>query len=288
MKPVKPSFTARIARPSDYRLAAQLCRRAVGPSDYVLSILRAAIDNHGLFLAWNEGQVVGMTNFERCIDGSGWLNMARTDPAWRRRGVALFLQRRIASHATQVGIRKLRLWVLSQNKPSIRACIKGGFRPVCEAIHISSPIRPKRLKTRMRPINAKLGPSPSSIIESPYLYKMNGYIPYKYHFLKASNSLVKQLLRREGVYKAAASSFILSKPERRFRTTTSSLTILNGPLGPSLRNARRVAREMGARHLSAYIPFNSYMLATAREFGFRRDDWGTHCIVFEKSLRAGT
>lgn len=284
MKPAKLSLTARIARPSDYRLAARLCRRAVGPSDYVLSILKAAISNHGLFLAWNEGQVVGMTNFEKCIDGNGWMSMARTDPEWRRSGVALFLQRQIAAHAKQRGIRTLRLWILSKNKPSIRACVKGGFKPVCEAAHISCSIR-KPSKTRIRPVNARLDASSRSILRSTYLSKMNGYIAYKRHFLKASNGLLKQLLQREGLYTVDTSEFILTKPERRFHTLTSSLTVLNGPLGPSLRAAREVARGLGARRLGAYVPYDSYMLGTARKLGFRRDDWGKHCVVFEKSFR---
>jgi len=287
MKPAELSFTARIARLSDYRLATRLCRRAVGPSDYVLANLRAVIDKHGLFLAWNEGQVIGMTNFERCVDGSGWMSMARTDPEWRRKGVALFLQRQIAVHAKQRGIIALRLWILSNNKPSIRACLKGGFKPVCEAAHISYSIRLKPLKTRMHPVNARLDTF-ASILRSAYLSEMNGYIAYKHHFLKASSGLLRYLLHREGLYTVGASEFILTKPERRFHTLTSSLTILNGPLGPSLRTARKVARGLGARRLGAYLPYDSYMLRTAGKLGFKRDDWGKHSIVFEKSLRNAT
>lgn len=288
MKPAKLSLTARLARPSDYRLAARLCRRATGPSDYVLSILKAAISNRGLLLAWNEGQLVGMTNFEECVDGSAWLSMARTDPDWRRSGVALFLQMQIAAHAKQRGIRTLRLWVLSQNRASIGACLKGGFKPVCETAHISCSIRRKPSKVRMRPFKPKLDASPRSILKSLYLSKMNGYITYKRHFLRASSGLLKQLLQREGLYTVGTSEFILTKPERRFHTLTSSLTVLNGPLGLSLRAAREVARGLGARRLGAYVPYDSYMLGTARELGFKKDEWGKHCMVFEKPVRNTT
>jgi hypothetical protein len=248
--------------------------------------MKAAIDKHGLFQAWNEGQPVGMTNFERCIDGSGWLNMARTDPEWRRRGVALFLQKKIVAHAKQKGISKLRLWILSDNEPSIRACLKGGFKPVCEAAHISCSIRRKASRTRIRPVNYMLYERPITIRNCGYLPRMNGYIAYKHHFLKASNSLLKKLAQREGLYKIGASSFVLSRPERRFRTLTSSLTILNGPLGPSLRAARKVARSLGAWRIAAYVPYDPYTLRRARELGFKRDDWGKHCLVFEKTLRS--
>lgn len=105
MKAGAVRFRASIASPSDYRLVARLCRRAVGPGDYVLSILREVIRDKELFLAWNGVELVGMTNFDECVDGSGWLSMARTDPDWRGRGVALFLQRQIAAHARRRGNR---------------------------------------------------------------------------------------------------------------------------------------------------------------------------------------
>ncbi len=285
MKPTKLRFTARIARPTDYRLVARLCRRAVGSGDYVLSILREAIADKGLFLAWNGEKLVGMTNFERCLDGSGWLSMARTDPDWRRSGVALFLQRQIAAHAKQRGVSILRLWTLSRNKPSIRACIKGGFKPVCQAAHISCSIRPKRSKTSIPPLNSGLEAPLSSILRSIYVSKMNGYVAYRWHFLKTSRKLLEQLLRREGLYRVGTSEFILTKPEMRFHTLASSVTILNGQLASSLRSAREIAKGLGAQTIGAYVPYDSHLLRTARKLGFKRDQWGTHCIVFEKSLR---
>jgi GNAT superfamily N-acetyltransferase len=106
-------FKATIAKRPDRPLVARLCRRAVGRSDYILRILPVVIPRGGLFLAWDDGTLVGMTNFEWCIDGNGWLSMARTDPDWRRRGVATFLQREIAAYAKERGASMLRLWVSS-------------------------------------------------------------------------------------------------------------------------------------------------------------------------------
>ena len=84
-------FNSTIAASSDLLSVARLCRRAVGSSDYVLRILPRAAARGQLFLAWYGEELVGMTLLDKCIDGSGWLSMARTDPAWRRQGVALFL-----------------------------------------------------------------------------------------------------------------------------------------------------------------------------------------------------
>ena len=137
MQQANISLTTRIAKPSDHNLVARLCRRAVGSGDYVLRRLGETIAKKGLFVAWSNGDLVGIANFEKCIDGSGWLSMGRTDPQWRRRGVALFLQQQITVHARRDGIDYLRLMILSNNKPSLLAAMKGGFRPVCEAMHVS-------------------------------------------------------------------------------------------------------------------------------------------------------
>ena len=63
------SLEVSVARPSDYKAISRLCRRAVGPGDYVLWNLREAINDRGLFLAWVGDQLVGMTNFDKCVDG---------------------------------------------------------------------------------------------------------------------------------------------------------------------------------------------------------------------------
>jgi len=52
----------------------------------------------------------------------------------------------------------------------------------------------------------------------------------------------------------------------------------------SLPRAKRLARDLGADSLSTYVPYELYTLRTAGKAGFRPDDWGRHCIVFEKKL----
>lgn len=223
-----------------------------------------------------------MTNYEASVDGSGWMSMARTDPEWRRTGVALFLQRQITAHAKQRGVRTLRLWTLANNRPSIRACMKGGFKPICEAAHISCSLRPKHGKPDIRPLSSRLEGPPKSFLTSTYVSKMNGYLAYKRHFVEASRELLKQLMRRKELYEVGESDFILTKPERSFRVLTSSLVILNGPIAPSLRSAREIAKGLGAQAIAAYIPYDPYLLRAAKQLGFKRDHWGRHCTVFEK------
>ncbi len=279
----KAQFTATIARPSDFRSIVRLCRRAVGPRDYVLLFLRGAIAEKGLFLAWKGQELVGMTNFEKCIDGSGWLSMARTDPAWRRTGVAVFLQKQIAAYANRRGITILRLWTSAKNKPSISAIRKGGFSMLCEAAQIYCNIRSKTRRRVIRPLGRLSGAQLESLLESRYLSQMNGYMAYKWHFVKA-NKTIPRLLRRRELYRRGESTFVLARTEGVFGKIGFSATLLNGPITVSLRSSKETARLLGAQVTRAYVPYDRYLLRAARSLGFRTAPWGRHCLVFERKI----
>jgi hypothetical protein len=221
-----------------------------------------------------------MTNFEKCVDGSGWLSMARTDPDWRRRGVALFLQDQIAGYAKRRRITTLRLLTSSKNRASINACKKGGFRQVCEATHITCTMR-----TRKQPSKIQSSSSPlqmQSLLKSNYLSMMNGYIGHKWHFVKLTKRLLKRLKNEDELYVADDSVLLITKPERRFAQPQSTLAILNGRAADSLRDAKKIASSLGARVLSSYIPYSPYQLSVAEKLGFRTRRWSKHCLVFEK------
>ena len=264
-------------------MVARLCRRAIGPSDYILKILPNVISHGRLFLAWYGSDLVGMTNFDKCVDGSGWLSMARTDPTWRRRGVAIFLQGQIVDYARGRRIGPLRLWTLSKNKASINACKKGGFKQVCEAAHVSCRLRVKRRAKRVAPTSAS-STQLRSFLRSGYSSKMNGYIARGWHFMRNSERLLRQLEVQGELYIVEDAAFLVTRPEIRFKEPQSSLTILAGPVPKSMQSAKGITAALGARILSSYIPYEHYQLSIAKKCGFRRNPWGKHCLVFEKKI----
>lgn len=235
-------------------------------------------------MAWKGKELVGMTNFEKCIDGSGWLSMARTDPSWRRSGVALFLQRQITAHAQRRGITTLRLWTSSKNKPSISAIRKGGFKQVCEAAHISYYSRAKGKSTPTRSLSTGSRTRLEPLLQSKYLSQMNGYLAYDWHFVKANTRLLRLIRRKKELYSVGDTVFIQTKPEKIFGRLETGLALLAGPFTDSLRNAKQVARGMGGQNVGGYIPHNKYLLRASRTFGFKSEHWGRHCLVFERKI----
>jgi len=278
-----PKLRVSLAKQSDRPLIARLCLRAVGKSDYVLPRLPTIITRGTLFLAWEANTLVGITNFDMCIDGSGWLSAARTDPDWRGRGVSTFLQRKTAAYAKRRGVGTLRLWVSSENKPSLRTCRRGTFEQVCEASHIFTNLRPAKPHKKVNP-SFLSDEQLLALLNSSYVAKTRGYIGYRRHFLKATKKLLTQLRDQNELYLSEREILLISPPEKTFTAPQSSLTILDGPFAKSLIAAKEIARHMGAQTLRSFIPYNPYEISVAITLGFRRTPWGKHCLVFEKKI----
>jgi len=276
------SLEVSVARPSDHKSIERLCTRAVGPDDYVLWVLRSVIKDRGLYLAWVGDLLVGMTNFDECIDGSGWLSMARTDPDWQGRGVARFLQRELAKHAKKHEIRILRLWTLSSNHASIRACKKGGFRPVCESVHVSHSFRSKIRRQYSHSTNNVI--TMRTILKSSYLLKMQGYIAYKWYFVKTNDTLIEKIRRKRELHSFDELTFILTKPERSFHRLSCSFSLLEGKPMQPMHLIFSKAKSLGVDWVGGYLPYDRHLLAVASKIGFNVDSWGEHCLVFEKSI----
>lgn len=276
------SLEVRVACPSDYKVVSRLCRRAVGPGDYVLQILREVINDRGLFLAWVGDQLVGMTNLEKSVDGSGWLSMARTDPDWQGLGVARFLQRELARRAKKHDIRFLRLWTLSTNHAAIRACEKGGYHRVCEAVHVSHSFRSK-IRGEYPHFSSNVN-STKRILESSYLSKTRGYFAYKWQFVKADQALIEKIRRKRELYSHDELTFILTKPENTFHRLSCSFSLLRGDPVRSMCLILSKAKSLRTERVGGYLPFDRQLLAAALKSAFKVDSWSDHCCVFEKII----
>lgn len=278
-----PKFEARVAKPSDYQEIVALCKLAVGEDDYAIQRMRQVIAARGLFLAFSGKELVGMSNFSRTIDGAGWFGMARTHPDWRRKGVAIFLQRAKASHARKLGIKKVRLFVLSTNTPSLRACLKGGFRPVSEAAHLSF-----NLGTSGSRENHEFEISRREFLKnlpkSRYVKKMKGYFGYDSTFAKLDQIVLEKISQNGEVYSYRDAKFILNRPDELEPHNHREFALLEGSFEKTLSAVAHTALSFDTESLGTFIPYDRYLISLARNFGFKDDSWGWHCICLEKSV----
>jgi GNAT superfamily N-acetyltransferase len=281
-------FYSRIARSSDYSSIVRLCRRAVGPEDYVLHSLKETIADGNLFLAFSRDVLVGMTNFTRTIDGCGWLGMARTDPDWRGRGVARFLQRSTAEYARRKSIETLRLLILSTNYPSLAAAEKGGFRRVAHTAHLTfSKIKSAKIGEQSSSSSSHEQTPDSIITKSRYIRKMNGYLAYAWYFVRPDARLLESLAKSREIISADDVIAIFPRARRRYQRTHSEFSIISGPTRSALEITKQEGSAMKLDSIGTFLPFDRHILDAARLAGFQRDQWAKHSILFEKPILDG-
>lgn len=277
-------FEAKIADLSDYQRIVRLCTRAVGPDDYVIPRLKHVIGQRRLFLAFSDEELVGMSNFTHLIDGAGWFGMARTDPKWRRKGVAIFLQQAKTAYARKLGIKKLRLFVLSTNTPSLTACLKGGFKPVSEAAHLSLRLRSRSNSGRNHALEISRRELIEPLLKSKYVDKMKGYFGYRSNFVKMDIRVLEKISKSGEIFSLDNTKFILNRPDEFELGEHREFSLLTGSFEKGLNAVISAASELGSDSIGTLIPYERYLINLTRELGFRDDSWGWHCICLEKRI----
>lgn len=280
-------FQTRIARQSDYDDAADLCKRAVGSNDYVLPILKNLISAGGLFLALDGKRVIGITNYKKILDDSWWISSARTDPKYRGKRVAGLLQRAVASHARKQhhhGPQLLRMWINKSNIPSIRAATRGGFKPISEMIHESRNVG----KIARNSVARFENPSPGEIKEilhSNYLERMNWYFACNWQIAKASDKVIKRIAKRGELYKSNSGVFFLPAEHEIWGTRQhNEFAPLFGTMNSLLDEIERFTPTIGAGSVGSFFPYKRHHMLVAKDRGYKAEEWGNHCILFEKRI----
>ncbi|MHB1908561.1 MAG: GNAT family N-acetyltransferase [Nitrososphaerales archaeon] len=271
---MREGFRFRKARPADRKNIERLCLRAVGTHDYVLGILPSILKDGNLFLAFHGDELVGMSSFTALPDKSGWLGMARTDPKWRGKGVAQFLQRKLNHYAKQRGITVLRFFVLHTNNKSLRAARKGGFEPVSEAMHVFRRIKRKEAKKKVGVRKANL----TSKQLNKYLLGMkDSLLPYKYWIIKPSLSLLTSIQKNDELFTFKDAMFIFAKENKR-----AFFSIIRGAPKKVLSLVIAQASQDKISLLEGLLPASPPYSTASKELGFSRSRWGRHLIVFQK------
>ena len=278
-------FETRIARQSDYAAAAELCRRAVGSNDYVLPILKDLISSGGLFLALDERRrIIGITNYKKTLDDSGWISSARTDPDYRGKRVAGLLQIAVAAHATKDGVDILRMWINKTNTPSIRAATRGGFKPVAEMTHESRNVG-RNSRNSVERFEYPTLQEIKEILNSKYLKRMNGYFACNWQLAKASEKVIRRIAKLGQLYKSNKGVFYLPEEHEVWgERQHNEFAPLSGSLNNLLEEIEKFASSTGAGSAGSFFPYNRHYMQVAKERGYKAEEWGNHCILFEKSI----
>jgi len=273
-----------IAKRSDKRAILGLCRRAVR-RDYVPMFLDEFIDEGGLFLAMDNGRVVGITNYVRCYGGDGWLGQARTDPDYRRQGVATALIRACCRHAAVQGAGHVRLWTLRTNRPAQITARSNGFKEVAA------------FKRVMKRVGRRKGDSDLKIVRRPeaawrlargsgLLRESHGYASLGTEFVKVDPKAFSEAVSAGKIARLGDNiCFIDDNVWGDKWKAPLEFNGLAGDINTMLDEAERFAAAKGKREVHTFFPVNSRSLRAARRMGYKVVEWGKEAVLFEKRIR---
>ena len=138
----KPKIHVRKARPSDREAVFRFCEKTWSWGDYIPKVWdRWLKDENGrVFVATVNGVPVGISHINIDKSNEVWLRGARTDPNYRRIGVATAVTEKCLQYAKHKGAKVVRLVTESTNIAAQRVIEKLGFKPVAEFVETATEI----------------------------------------------------------------------------------------------------------------------------------------------------
>jgi len=130
----KPKIHVRKARASDREAVFKFCKKTWSWGDYIPKVWDKWLKEKSgkVFIATIDQIPVGITHLSLDKPYEIWLSGARTDPNYRRIGVATAITKKCLDYAKQKGVKVARLTTESDNIAAQAAIKKLGFKPTAE------------------------------------------------------------------------------------------------------------------------------------------------------------
>lgn len=135
---MKRRIFVRKAYVSDREVVFRFCEKTWSWGDYVPKVWDRWLKekNGGVFVATIDGMPVGISHLNVDKPGEVWLSAARTDPNYRRMGVATAITRKCLEYAKKKEAKVARLVTGSNNKAAQAVVEKLGFKSVAEFVEM--------------------------------------------------------------------------------------------------------------------------------------------------------
>ncbi len=135
------------------------------------------------------------------------------------------------------------------------------------------------MKSITNALAKSIGPS------SPILRLSNGYMAHSWHIIKPDKRTLARIVRNGDLFKFKDSVFIYTRNEKWSKRFYPNLTLLRGPVRDVLRAVTRIPDSRESRIVGTYAPNDPSIIRDLVQNGFKIDDWGDRCIVYERILK---
>jgi len=136
----KQKIHVRKAHASDREAVFKFCRKTWSWGDYIPKVWDKWLKEKsgGVFIATIDHVPVGITHLSLDKPHEIWLSGARTDPNYRRMGVATAITKKCLEYAKRKGAKVARLTTESDNIAAQAAIKKLGFKPISEFVEMTT------------------------------------------------------------------------------------------------------------------------------------------------------
>jgi RimJ/RimL family protein N-acetyltransferase len=135
-----PKIHVRKARDSDSEAVFKFCRKTWSWGDYIPKVWDKWLKEKSgrVFVATIDSVPVGITHLSLDKPHEIWLSGARTDPKYRRMGVATAITKKCLDYAKREGVKVARLTTGSGNTAAQAVIKKLGFKPISEFVEMTA------------------------------------------------------------------------------------------------------------------------------------------------------
>ncbi len=259
-----------------------LCAAAVGPDDYVIRHLEWELLHSVVHVALGpKDEIAGMTVYRPCIDGSGWLAMARTHPDVRRQGVNRALVQSFIGLARVAGVPFLRLWTNAGNAEGVATFTALGFRQVGRFARVEAAAARGATRARPRRFDEDLW---RQVEGSALLAKGNRYVAHGWSFVSTARPVVFSIAAKGDLVDWERNVLALPRPPEAMDREALQFAMWAGDPRELLAEACRQADAAGLERAGTYLPHDRALLAEARRAGFEVVPWGDEAILCELAV----
>lgn len=137
---VKPKIYVRKARGSDREAVFKFCEKTWSWGDYIPEVWDKWLKEKSgrVFIATTDGVPVGITHLSIDKPHEVWLSGARTDPNYRRMGIATAITKKCLEYAKRKAAKVARLVTESDNIAAQAVIKKLGFKPTAEFVEMTT------------------------------------------------------------------------------------------------------------------------------------------------------
>jgi GNAT superfamily N-acetyltransferase len=134
----RPKINVRKARSSDRSAVFKFCEKTWSWGDYIPRVWDKWLreKNGRVYVATIDGLPVGISHVRLDKPHEVWLDGARTDPNYRRMGVATAITRKCLEYAKKKGGKVARLATMSDNVAARAVVRELGFRPIAKFVEM--------------------------------------------------------------------------------------------------------------------------------------------------------